>query len=611
MYRRRLSLILHAMARRKVYDDKVKLNKKNIRDAVKVFRYMKPYMGYFIGGMIFLVLGSLMFMVFPGAAGEMANVANGTPKMNLDFTVGDYGWIFLIIVVAQGIFSYFRTIFFAVVSENGMADLRKDLYAKIITQDISFFEQRRVGELTSRITADVEQLQSAFSVTLAEFIRQIVILVVGIGVLVYLTPKLSLIMLATFPIIVILAMVFGRYIRKLSKERQDQLAATNTIVEETFQSFSVVKSFANEWYEAIRYGKSVDEIVRISISFAKVRGLFFIFIITILFGGIFFILWQGALMVQDPNSGMEVGDLFSFILYTGILGGAIASFGSLYTALASAVGATERVQAILDRDSEVDINAHKNLQPLDLSKDIEYRNVKFSYPTRSDIEVLKGIDLHIKAGEKVALVGQSGSGKSTIIQLLMNFYPLESGEILIGGQPLNDYPLTAYRRNIGVVPQEVILFGGTIRENILYGDPEASEERIIEAARQSNSLDFIESFPEGLDTIVGERGVKLSGGQRQRIAIARAILKDPKVLLLDEATSSLDAESEKIVQQALDNLMEGRTSIIIAHRLATVREVDRIYVLDQGMITESGTHDELFAKEGGVYSSLAKLQFDI
>jgi ABC-type multidrug transport system fused ATPase/permease subunit len=567
-------------------------------------------MGYFIGGMIFLVLGSLMFMVFPGAAGEMANVANGTPKQNFDFTVSDYGWIFLIVVVGQGVFSYFRTVLFAVVSERGMADLRNDLYAKIITQRVSFFEERRVGELTSRITADVEQLQNAFSVTLAEFVRQIITLVVGISILVYLTPTLSLIMFLTLPVVVIIAMIFGRYIRQLSKKRQDQLAETNTIVEETFQSFTVVKSFANEWYESARYARSVDEIVKISLNFAKVKGLFFVFILTVLFGAIFFILWRGALMVQDPNVDMEVGDLFSFILYTTFIGGAIASFGSLFTSLASAIGATERVQSILDSEGEINIDDYINEPEINLNVDIEYRDVEFSYPTRKDMQVLKGINLHIKAGEKVALVGQSGSGKSTIVQLLMKFYDLDKGEIVVGGKSLKEYPLTAYRRGIGVVPQEVILFGGTIKENILYGNPKATDEQILEASKQSNSQEFIERFPEGLETVVGERGVKLSGGQRQRIAIARAILKDPKVLLLDEATSSLDAESERVVQEALDRLMEGRTSIIIAHRLSTIRDVDCIYVLDEGKIVEKGTHDELYTKENGAYQQLAKLQFD-
>lgn len=311
-------------------------------------------------------------------------------------------------------------------------------------------------------------------------------------------------------------------------------------------------------------------------------------------------------MVQAGT--MEAGDLFSFIIYTGILGGAIASFGNLYTSIASAVGATERIQAILEEDSEIDIEDGKmNAAPL--SGNISYNNVHFSYPTRKDIEVLKGIDIHVNAGQKIALVGQSGSGKSTIVQLLLKFYNLDSGNIKIADEDIRNINTTRLRKSIGIVPQEVMLFGGTIRENILYGNPNATEEELRNAAEKSNSLEFIDNFPEGLDTVVGERGIKLSGGQRQRIAIARAILKDPSILILDEATSSLDAESERIVQEALDELMKGRTSIIIAHRLATIREVDKIYVLDSGNIIESGTHNELIQNPDGAYNNLAKLQF--
>lgn len=601
------------MARRKNNKDlpKVKLTKDNLSQALRVFTYIRPHMGYFIAGMVMLVLGSLFFMALMGLPGEMVKLASGEKlslDIGLDLDVKDFGIIFLIFLVAQSVMSYFRIIFFTIVSERGMADLRKDLYRKIISQPIAFFEQRRVGELTSRITADVEQLQSVFSITLAEFLRQVVTLVVGVGVLAYLTPRLSLIMLMTFPAIVILAVVFGRYIRKISKKRQDHLAEANTVVEETFQSFSIVKAFANEWYESIRYGKSVDEIVKISLKFARVRGLFFGFIITVLFGGIFFILWRGALMVQAGT--MEAGDLFTFIIFTGVIGGAIASFGSLYTSIAGAVGATERILEILDRDSELDIVAEEDVQPLDVTGNISYKNVRFSYPTRKDVVVLKDLSFDVKAGSKVALVGQSGSGKSTIVQLLMRFYEVDSGIITIDGKDVNDYNIVSLRKNLGVVPQEVILFGGTIRENILYGNPQASEDELIAAARKSNSLEFINGFPEGFETVVGDRGIKLSGGQRQRIAIARAILKNPSILILDEATSSLDAESEKLVQEALNELMKGRTSIIIAHRLSTIRDVDQIYVIDEGRIIESGNHDELTQLEEGAYNNLARLQFD-
>jgi ABC-type multidrug transport system fused ATPase/permease subunit len=274
------------------------------------------------------------------------------------------------------------------------------------------------------------------------------------------------------------------------------------------------------------------------------------------------------------------------------------------------IGASDRLIQILEEESEVEITP-QGINPLKLEGNIEYKNVQFSYPTRNDIEVLKGLDLSIKAGQKIALVGTSGGGKSTVVQLLQRFYDVSGGEILVDGKNIQSYNITDYRRNLGIVPQEVILFGGTIKENILYGNPQATDNQLVEAAKKANAWDFISSFPEGLETIVGERGIKLSGGQRQRIAIARAILKDPKILILDEATSSLDAESERVVQDALNTLMEGRTSLVIAHRLATVREVDCIYVIDGGRIVEKGTHDELSALENGVYNNLAKLQFDL
>lgn len=585
-----------------------KITKEKWQSTLKIFQYIRPYKWSFIFGLLLLTSSSVLFMVFPGAAGEMANTASGRPTKMLDLELWEYGVFFLVLLIIQGFTAYLRVILFARVSEKGMADVRKALYEKLISQDITYFEERRVGELTSRLTTDIEQLQAAFSVTLAEFVRQVVILISGIGIIAWLTPKLSLIMLLTFPIVVVLAFFFGRYIRKLSRKRQDELADTNVIVEETFQSFSVVKSFTNEWLEVMRYGKSVDKVVKTSLRFAQIRGLFFVFIITFLFGAIFFVLWQGALLVEAGE--MEVGDLFSFILYTGIIGGAIAGLGNLYAALSSAMGATERVQEILNTDAELEVRQVVLTPEQRFDGNISYKNVHFAYPTRLDLEVLKGIDLEIKSGQKIALVGMSGSGKSTIVQLLLQFYQANDGEITVDGKNIYDYNLSVYRQNMAIVPQEVMLFGGTIRENILYGKPDASEVEILKAARQSNALEFIESFPEGFDTIVGDRGIKLSGGQRQRIAIARAIMRNPSILLLDEATSSLDAESEKVVQDALNKLMEGRTSIIIAHRLATIREVDCIYVIDDGRIVEQGTHEELSAIEDGAYSGLAKLQFE-
>jgi len=581
-------------------------SKKDIKRAVRIFSFIKPYKWYFIGGTILLTLTSALFMLLLGLTGEMANTAVGEGRF--DFNLNQYGILLIVLIVAQGIFSYFRTVSFAIVSEKGMAAVRKQVFDKLMTQELSYVEQSRVGELTSRITTDVEQLQSAFSITLAELLRQIIVLVIGVGVLAYLTPALSLVMLSTFPLVVVSAFFFARYVRKLSKERQNLLGDSNVVIEESLHSFAVVKSFANEWYESMRYGKSVDQVVDVSLKFAKIRGLFFIFVITVLFGGIFFILWKGATMVAAGD--MIIGDLLSFIMYTGVIGGAIAGLGNLYTQLMTAVGASERVLDILDRPIELPAKRLEIPENEMLKGEIVLDHVRFSYPSRKEVTVLDDISFKIKKGQKMALVGQSGSGKSTIAKLLLGFYKVDDGAILFDEKNIQSFDPRSYRMQMAYVPQEVLLFGGSIRENILYGRTDATEEEIIKAAQQSNCWEFISTFPEGLDTVIGDRGVKLSGGQRQRVAIARAILKDPKILLLDEATSSLDAESEKLVQEALNNLMVGRTSIIIAHRLATIRDVDRILVMDKGKIVESGTHTELTERDKGIYKNLAKLQFD-
>ncbi|MCB0571766.1 MAG: ATP-binding cassette domain-containing protein [Phaeodactylibacter sp.] len=583
-----------------------RLTREKLRHAARIFRYIRPYRWAFIGGMFLLFLSSMVFMIFPFLTGVMVDTAQGTSKYPV--SLGQIGWILLLVLAAQGFVSYTRIYLFAIVSEKGIAGLRQALYEKLVSLPIVFFEQSRVGDLVSRLTSDVEKLYNAFSITLAEFFRQVIILVVGVALLAFRAPNLSLIMLATFPVIVIGAMFFGRFIRKLSKERQEELAASNTVVNETIQAIQAVKAFTNEFFEAVRYGKSIDKMVRIALNYARWRALFSVFIVSFLFGALFFIIWEGAYMVQ--NGTMSVGRLIEFVVYTGILGGAIAGLGNFYTELLGAIGATERIREILDEPGEVKVEKELQARRLPLKGNIRYEQVHFSYPTRKDMEVLKGLSFEVEAGKKIALVGSSGAGKSTIVQLLLKFYEIDGGDILVDGRSIYDMDTTAYRRNMAIVPQEVILFGGTIRENILYGKPEASEEEVIEAARQANAWDFIRSFPEGLATVVGERGVKLSGGQRQRIAIARAILKDPAILLLDEATSSLDAESEKAVQDALNKLLEGRTSIIIAHRLATIRNVDQIYVIDKGRIIEQGTHEELSLIEDGAYNSLARLQFE-
>lgn len=582
-----------------------KITLQQLKEVGSMVSFIRPYKWYFIGGLILLFFGSLVFMVFPFMAGELADVATGTSKIGLN--LNQIGLILIAILVLQGIMSYLRVIWFAVVSERGMADVRSSIYQRLIGLPVYFFEKNRVGDLTSRISEDVNRLSMVFSTTLAELIRQVLVLVTGIVFLLVTTPKLSLTMLAIFPVIVIGAMFFGKFVRTLSRSRQKALANTNTVVEETLQNINTVKAFTNETLEYNRYRNEMNNVVKIALKLSKYRAMFASFVIIILFGVIFFILWYGATMVQ--NKMMTIGQLVSFISYTAIIGGAIGSLGNFYTEIVTALGGTERIREILNERTEV--NAPLLVNRMHVDGHIHFHDVYFEYPSRPDMPVLRGISMDIQHGEKIALVGQSGSGKSTIAALLMRLYPWQKGKITLDGRDINEIDLSTYRSVFALVPQEVLLFGGTIRENILYGNPEASEEELLNAARISNSLEFIQSFPDGFQTIVGERGIKLSGGQRQRVAIARAVLRNPDILILDEATSSLDAESEKVVQEALERLLEGRTAIIIAHRLATIRNVDRIYVLEDGRIIESGTHEELSLKDEGVYSALARLQFDI
>ncbi|MEO1382713.1 MAG: ATP-binding cassette domain-containing protein, partial [Bacteroidota bacterium] len=412
-----------------------------------------------------------------------------------------------------------------------------------------------------------------------------------------------------FPVAIIIAMLVGRYIRKVSKKAQDELAAANVVVEETLHSIRNVKSFVNELFEVVKFRKHMDEVVVYGIKAARARALFAVVLIVAVFGGITVVMLTGAYLVGE-GTDLQLDDMFTFLLVTVFIGGSIAGLGDLYGQLQKSIGASERVWNILGEKPEAEVVEIAETDQIQLTGDIQFEEVRFTYPTREDIEVLRGINIEVAAGSKIALAGHSGAGKSTIAQLLLRFYDVNAGQLLIDGKPIDSYELRKFRQQVGVVPQEVMLFGGSIRENIAYGRIGASDEEIIQAAQQANAWEFIQSFPEGLDTLVGDRGVKLSGGQKQRIAIARAILKDPTILILDEATSSLDAESEHLVQSALNKLMEGRTTVIIAHRLSTIRNVDCIYVLDEGQIIEAGTHQELAGREDGAYNNLLRLQLE-
>ncbi|MGB0165746.1 MAG: ABC transporter ATP-binding protein [Luteibaculum sp.] len=591
--------------RKKSKEKSPKLSKKALKKALGLFVYLKPYRLTFAIGMIFLLGSSLTGLLFPGLMGKLVD-AQGTGAaakdglLSLD-NINNVALLLFLVFVVQAFFSFFRIVLFSRVTENMLADLRQATYNHVIRLPIDFFNRNRVGELNSRISADISVLQETFTTTVAEFIRQIIVIIAGIAFLTFYSVKLALLMLCTLPVFMVIAVIFGKKVRKLSKQAQDLIGSSNVIVEETLSAIQSVKAYVNERFESARYKKATDDVKKVALKNANWRASFASFIILCLFGSIVLVVWYGVRLREAGE--ITTGDLFSFILYSVFVGASFGGIADLFSQIAKAVGATERIMEILDTETEFEPTAHKEML---LSGKIQFKDVSFSYPTRPDTEVIKGVNIDINPGEQIALVGSSGAGKSTLAQLLLQFYTPNSGNILFDGKDLTQ-EVEAARNNMALVPQEVLLFGGSIRENIAYGKIGASEEEIIQAAKDANAWSFIKDFKEGLDTLVGERGVQLSGGQRQRIAIARAILRNPAILILDEATSALDSESEHLVQDALERLMEGRTSVVIAHRLSTIVNSDKILVLENGEIVESGTHKELIAINGK-YQSLHQLQ---
>lgn len=587
------------------HTNKKKISWQALTGIAKMYVYIKPFQTEFALGMVFLILSSATALAFPSFLGDLVDAAQKSPQK-----IDGIALTLAFLLMSQAIFSFGRIVFFERVAQNALASLRQAMYSHLIDLPISFFHSKRIGELTNRLQSDIGVLQETFTSTLAEFIRQLVIIVGGIALLAYTSVKLTFFMLTVLPFIILLAIIFGGKIRKFSKSVQDASASSNIIVEQSLSAIATVKAFTSENRERSKYKKSTQRVANLAITGGILRGGFASFLILGLFGALVLVVWKGTSLISTGE--LDPGQLFSFVIYSGFIGGSMGGIADVYARLQKAVGATEAILAMLNQNTEEDSRVDNQIeQKIELEASIiSFKEINFAYPSRPNLSVLKSFNLEVNQGEQIAIVGPSGAGKSTIMQLLLRFQEPQNGDLSFYGEKASKYSKKYLRKQMAWVPQEVILFGQSIKENILYGNPEASEKEMIDAANKSNSMEFINKFPEGVDTEIGERGVQLSGGQRQRIAIARAMLKDPKILLLDEATSSLDAESESVVQEALERLMTDRTSVIIAHRLSTVRNADRIAFINGGQILELGSHEELMNLESGMYKQFVKQQLN-
>jgi len=591
---------------------KAKLNLANLKRSMRLFGYLGRHKWKFVLGMVFLAGSAGVGLIFPLKSGEMLGylAENTKPVEQVRTELMSIGLVLLVILLVQAAFSFGRVYLFAQVTENILQAIRKDTFKRLIQMPMSFFSKNQVAELSSRMATDISVISDAFTINIAELIRQTIVGVGGLILLVTTTGSIAKWFLIIIPPLTIIAILFSKRIRKFSKRYQEKIAESNVIVGEALTGITNVKTFTNEEYEINKYEKISNSIREFGLKYGIFRGLFFSFVMVFVFGSVFFILWQMlfALKVDKTLTPEAFGTFMMLSLFVaGSLGGLPEQIASIQRAL----GATDRVFELIDSDIENIDLLRENIPAKPSRGEIEFKNVTFNYPTRPDFEVLKTISFKAYSGETVALVGSSGSGKSTIASLILRFYDPQNGTIEIDGVNSKDIPLTELRKQIAIVPQDVILFAGTIKDNIAYGKPNATETEIEEAAKKANAYDFISSFPDKFQTLVGERGIQLSGGQRQRIAIARAVLKNPSILILDEATSSLDSESERLVQEALDKLMVGRTSIVIAHRLATIRNADKIVVLQKGIVQETGRHHDLMLNEEGLYHKLSKMQFEL
>lgn len=568
-----------------------------------LWSFMRPYGLQMFMALFFLVIAASITLSIPYALRTMMDSGFGATDAS---TIKDSFYNFGIIVIVLALATSGRFYFITWIGERVVADIRTAIYARLVTMSPEYFEENRPGEIVSRLTADTTLVQSIVGSSLSIWLRNIIIAIGGTIMLAHMSPKLMGYIAAVIPVILISIIFIGRRVRKLARSSQDRVADVGAQASETLSALNVVQAFTQEKGEINRFSGRVEDAFKVAKRRILARTILTAVVISLIFGSIAFVMYKGAVGVSEGS--MSGGAIFEFILMAIFVAGAYGALSEMYGDLMRAAGASGRLAELLSVTPIIKAPTNPVPVPSNIVANIRFADVMFSYPTRRDVAALEHFTIDVKAGETVALVGPSGAGKSTVLQMLLRFYDPLSGTVHIDGFELGEVSPEDFRRHIAFVPQDTIIFADSIRENIRYGRSDASDEEVREAARAAAALDFIEESPEGFDTYLGERGVRLSGGQRQRLAIARAILRNAPILLLDEATSALDAESERQVQEALETLMEGRTTIVIAHRLATVKKADRIIVMDKGKIVDQGTHDELVSKSG-LYKRLADLQF--